>query len=44
MGKISETWKSEITFLEENNGEMEIEITCINGNQKKVYRGFINEV
>ena len=44
MGKHSETWKSEITFLEvdTNTGEMEIEVTCKNGKKKEVYAGYIS--
>jgi hypothetical protein len=41
--KKSETWKSEITFLEENNGELEVEIQLTNGKEKKIYKGYLSE-
>ena len=41
--KISETWETRITYLEENNGEMEVEIECSNGKEVKRYSGYLSE-
>jgi hypothetical protein len=42
MNRKSESWDSRITFLEENNGELEIEVELTNGKQKRVYNGYLN--
>ena len=40
----SETWKSRITYLEENNGELEVEIELKHKKEKKIYKGYLSEV
>jgi hypothetical protein len=42
--KKSETHKAEIIFLEENNGELEVEIELKCGKEKTIYKGYLSEV
>jgi len=42
--KKSETHKAEIIFLEDNNGELEIEIELNYGKEKTKYKGYLSEV
>jgi len=38
-----ENWKSHIRYLNENNGELEVEIELTNGKEKRFYFGFLSE-
>jgi hypothetical protein len=42
--KKSEVCKSRIIFLEENNGELEVEIELKCGKEKTIYKGFLSEI
>jgi len=39
----SETHKADIIYLEENNGELEVEIVLRYGKEKSYYKGYLSE-